>query len=66
MARLNYTELNGTVRYTMWSVFSTVQTLPTDADERAGLVDVEWYLRGPHAGRAETTQRLYVIGRKPA
>jgi uncharacterized protein YceH (UPF0502 family) len=32
----------------------------------AGLVDVEWYLRGPLAARGETTQRLYVVGRKPA
>jgi SAM-dependent methyltransferase len=34
--------------------------------EAAGLVDVEWYLRGPIAARDETTQRLYVVGRKPA
>jgi uncharacterized protein YceH (UPF0502 family) len=34
--------------------------------EAAGLVDVEWYLRGPLAARAETTQRLYVVGRKPS
>ncbi len=34
--------------------------------ESAGLVDVEWYLRGPLTARGETTQRLYVIGRKPA
>ena len=33
--------------------------------EAAGLVDTEWYLRGPVAARGETTQRLYVIGRKP-
>ena len=33
--------------------------------EAAGLVDVEWYLRGPVTARGETTQRLYVIGRKP-
>jgi uncharacterized protein YceH (UPF0502 family) len=32
----------------------------------AGLVDVEWYLRGPHPGRDETTERLYVVARKPA
>lgn len=31
--------------------------------EAAGLVDVEWYLRGPIADRQETTQRLYVVGR---
>jgi SAM-dependent methyltransferase len=34
--------------------------------EAAGLVDVEWYLRGPIAGRGETTRRLYVIGRSPS
>ncbi len=34
--------------------------------ESAGLVDLEWYLRGPVATRDETTQRLYVVGRKPA
>jgi uncharacterized protein YceH (UPF0502 family) len=33
--------------------------------EAAGLADVEWYLRGPLTGRGETTQRLYVVGRKP-
>jgi uncharacterized protein YceH (UPF0502 family) len=33
--------------------------------EAAGLVDVEWYLRGPVAARGETTQRLYIVGRKP-
>jgi uncharacterized protein YceH (UPF0502 family) len=33
--------------------------------ERAGLQDVEWYLRGPFAFRSETTQRLYVLARKP-
>jgi len=32
----------------------------------AGLVDLEWYLRGPLASRGETTQRLYVVARKPA
>ena len=31
--------------------------------ESAGLVDVEWYLRGPLAGRGERSRRLYVIGR---
>jgi len=31
----------------------------------AGLVDVEWYLRGPLAGEVET-DRLYVLGRRPA
>lgn len=36
------------------------------AVEAAGLVDVEWYLRGPLTARGETTQRLYVVARKPA
>lgn len=31
-----------------------------------GLVDIEWYLRGPVTARGETTERLYVVGRKPA
>ena len=35
------------------------------AVERAGLVDVEWYQRGPLPARGETTQRLYVLARKP-
>ena len=34
--------------------------------ERAGLVDVEWYQRGPLRQRGETTERLYVVARKPA
>ncbi|MBM7516905.1 DUF480 domain-containing protein [Nocardioides nitrophenolicus] len=34
--------------------------------ERAGLVDVEWYRRGPVAARGETTERLYVVARTPA
>lgn len=34
--------------------------------ESAGLADVEWYLRGPLTARGEATQRLYVLGRKPA
>ncbi len=33
--------------------------------DAAGLRDVEWYLRGPFAARGETTQRFYVLGRKP-
>lgn len=33
--------------------------------EAAGLVDLEWYLRGPLTAHGETTQRLYVLGRKP-
>lgn len=33
--------------------------------ESAGLTDIEWYLRGPRTSRGETTERLYVIARKP-
>lgn len=33
--------------------------------EAAGLVDVEWYVRGPVASRGESTQRLYVVARRP-
>lgn len=33
--------------------------------EQAGLSEVEWYRRGPLAARGETTERLYVIGRRP-
>jgi uncharacterized protein YceH (UPF0502 family)/SAM-dependent methyltransferase len=33
--------------------------------EQSGLVDVEWYLRGPLVARGETTQRLYVLARRP-
>jgi uncharacterized protein YceH (UPF0502 family) len=33
--------------------------------EAAGLTDLEWYHRGPITARGETTQRLYVVGRKP-
>jgi uncharacterized protein len=33
--------------------------------EQAGLLDVEWYQRGPVTARGETTQRLYVLARKP-
>jgi len=32
--------------------------------EAAGLVDIEWYLRGPVTARGEATQRVYVISRK--
>ncbi len=35
------------------------------AVERAGLVDIEWYQRGPVTSRDETTERLYVLARKP-
>ncbi|MDI6908479.1 DUF480 domain-containing protein [Nocardioides sp.] len=34
--------------------------------EQAGLVDVEWYHRGALAARGETTDRLYVVARKPS
>jgi uncharacterized protein YceH (UPF0502 family)/SAM-dependent methyltransferase len=33
--------------------------------EAAGLTDIEWYHRGPITARDETTQRLYVVARKP-
>ncbi len=33
--------------------------------QHAGLTDVEWYRRGPVGGRGETTERLYVVARKP-
>jgi hypothetical protein len=33
--------------------------------DSAGLADIEWYVRGPVTARGETTQRLYVIGRRP-
>jgi hypothetical protein len=33
--------------------------------EQAGLRDIEWYHRGPLTGRGESTQRLYVLARKP-
>ncbi len=29
-----------------------------------GLVDAEWYVRGPIAARGESTQRLYVVARR--
>jgi uncharacterized protein YceH (UPF0502 family) len=31
----------------------------------AGLVDLEWYLRGPYAGAEVETDRLYVLARRP-
>jgi SAM-dependent methyltransferase len=33
--------------------------------ERTGLLDIEWYHRGPFTARGETTQRLYILARKP-
>ena len=40
---------------------------PTDvrrSSSASGLVDVEWYRRGPVSARGETTERAYVLGRK--
>ncbi|MGZ0146666.1 DUF480 domain-containing protein [Kribbella sp. WER1] len=34
--------------------------------ESAGLTDIEWYLRGPLASHAETTNRLYLVARTPS
>ena len=34
--------------------------------EAAGLVDVEWYRRGPFGHRGETSERLYVVARMPS
>lgn len=31
----------------------------------AGLVDIEWYRRGPVQARGENTERLYVLARRP-
>ena len=33
--------------------------------ERAGLSELEWYHRGPLAARDETTERFYLLARKP-
>jgi uncharacterized protein YceH (UPF0502 family) len=33
--------------------------------EAAGLVDLEWYHRGPFTTRGETTERLYLLATKP-
>ncbi len=35
------------------------------AVEAAGLTDVEWYLRNPVQARAETTERFYLLARRP-
>ena len=35
------------------------------AAEQAGLVDAEWYHRGPLRAREETTERFYLLARKP-
>lgn len=39
--------------------------LVRSAVHAAGLVDVEWYLRGPYAGAEVETERLYVLAGKP-
>ena len=36
-----------------------------DAVTTAGLVDVEWYRRGPYVGHEVETERLYVLARRP-
>lgn len=36
-----------------------------EAVRAAGLVDVEWYRRGPYEWREETSERLYVLARHP-
>ncbi|MGW6277927.1 DUF480 domain-containing protein [Kribbella sp. NPDC055071] len=45
--------------YVLYDPASVVRVL-----EAAGLVDIEWYLRGPITTRQETTQRLYVVARR--
>jgi uncharacterized protein len=37
----------------------------TAAVTAAGLQEVEWYVRGPLAARQETTDRLYLLARRP-
>ena len=37
-----------------------------EAVTTAGLVDVEWYRRGPYPGGEVATERLYVLARRPA
>ena len=37
-----------------------------DAFTSAGLVDVEWYRRGPYGGVEVETERLYVLGHRPS
>jgi uncharacterized protein YceH (UPF0502 family) len=41
-------------------------TAVVDAFATAGLVDVEWYRRGPLPGGEAETERTYVLGRRPA
>lgn len=42
------------------------QAAVLDAFATAGLVDVEWYRRGPYATGEVETERLYVLARRPA
>lgn len=37
-----------------------------DAVETAGLVDIEWYRRGPYVGAETPTERMYVLARRPS
>ena len=46
--------INKAVRYAMWSVFSTVQTLPVDATERRAIVDEALAAVGGEATGADT------------
>ena len=41
-------------------------TASPPAGAGTGLIDVEWYHRGPFELRGETTERLYVVARKPS
>jgi uncharacterized protein len=53
---------------TSWFDQDVVLHEPADvvaAVTAAGLQGVEWYLRGPLAARGETTDRLYVVARRP-
>jgi uncharacterized protein len=55
----------------LWEQQVDVDFVLHDPDEvlaavrSTGLVDVEWYLRGPYAGAEVETERLYVLGRRP-
>jgi uncharacterized protein len=55
----------------LWGHDVDVDFVLHDADQvravvvAAGLVDLEWYLRGPYVGAEVETERLYVLGTKP-
>jgi len=55
----------------LWEQQVDVDFVLHDPDEvlaavrSTGLVDVEWYLRGPYAGAEVETERLYVLARRP-